>query len=415
MTTTEPLDPAKLRADFPLLDGTRCGRPLVYLDSAASAQRPRAVLEAMDEYYATTHANVHRGVYRLAEEATRRFEEARARVGRLVNAPEPGREIVFTKNATEAINLVAYAWGRHELRRGDVVVLTEIEHHANLVPWLMLAEERGIELRYLPLGADFRLDLGELERTVDGARLVGVTLASNVLGTVVDVAPIVQAAHRAGALVLGDGAQLVPHRPVDVQALGIDLLAFTGHKMLGPTGIGALWARADLLEAMPPFLGGGEMIRDVRLDGFTPTDIPWRFEAGTPPIAEAIGLAAAIDYLEQVGLERIHQHEARLTAYAVERLEERYGDDLRIFGPRPDPEWRGGVISFAFGDIHPHDVAQVLDEHGICVRAGHHCAKPLMRCLGVGATTRASLYLYNDEHDVDRLVDALESVRDLFV
>ena len=279
----------------------------------------------------------------------------------------------------------------------------------------MLAEERGIELRYLPLGADFRLDLGELERTVDGARLVGVTLASNVLGTVVDVAPIVQAAHRAGALVLGDGAQLVPHRPVDVQALGIDLLAFTGHKMLGPTGIGALWARADLLEAMPPFLGGGEMIRDVRLDGFTPTDIPWRFEAGTPPIAEAIGLAAAIDYLEQVGLERIHQHEARLTAYAVERLEERYGDDLRIFGPRPDPEWRGGVISFAFGDIHPHDVAQVLDEHGICVRAGHHCAKPLMRCLGVGATTRASLYLYNDEHDVDRLVDALESVRDLFV
>ena len=415
MTTTAPLDPAALRADFPLLDGTRGGRPLVYLDSAASAQRPRAVVEAMDEYYCTTHANVHRGVYRLAEEATRRFEEARGRGGRLVNAPDPGREIVFTKNATEAINLVAYAWGRRELRRGDVVVLTEIEHHANLVPWLMLAEERGIELRYLPLGADFRLDLGELERTVDGARLVGVTLASNVLGTVVDVAPIVEAAHRAGALVLGDGAQLVPHRPVDVQALGIDLLAFTGHKMLGPTGIGALWARADLLEAMPPFLGGGEMIRDVRLDGFTPTDIPWRFEAGTPPIAEAIGLAAAIDYLEQVGLERIHQHEARLTAYAVERLEERYGDELRIFGPRPDPERRGGVISFAFGDIHPHDVAQVLDEHGICVRAGHHCAKPLMRCLGVGATTRASLYLYNDEHDVDRLVDALESVRDLFV
>ena len=411
----EPLDPAKLRADFPLLDGTRCGQRLVYLDSAASAQPPRAVLEAMDEYYATTHANVHRGVYRIAEEATRRYEEARASVGRLLNAPVPEREIVLTKNATEAINLVAYAWGRRELRRGDVVVLTEIEHHANLVPWLMLAEERGIELRYLPMGSDYRLDLSELDRIVDGARLVGVTAASNVLGTVVDLAPIVEAAHRAGALVLADGAQLVPHRPVDVQALGVDLLALTGHKMLGPTGIGALWARQEILEAMPPFLGGGEMIRDVRLDGFTANDIPWRFEAGTPPIAEAVGLGAAIAYLDQVGLERIHAHEAQLTAYAVARLEERFGEELRIFGPRPDPERRGGVISFALGDIHPHDVAQVLDERGICVRAGHHCAKPLMRCLGVGATTRASLYLYNDEHDVDQLVDALESVRDLFV
>lgn len=410
-----PLDPAAIRADFPILNRSRGGRPLVYLDSAASAQRPRAVLEAMDEYYETTHANVHRGVYRIAEEATRRYEEARVTVGRLVNAPVPSREIVFTKNATEAINLVAYAWGRKELRRGDVVVLSEIEHHANLVPWLMLAEERGIELRYLPLGADYELDLTDLDRIVDGARLVGITSASNVLGTVLDLAPIVEAAHRAGALVLADGAQLVPHRPVDVQALGVDFLAFTGHKMLGPTGIGVLWAREAVLETMPPFLGGGEMIRDVRLDGFTPNDIPWRFEAGTPPIAEAIGLGAAVGYLNEIGLEKVHAHEASLTAYAIGRLEDRYGDELRIFGPRPDPKRRGGVISFALGDIHPHDVAQVLDEQGICVRAGHHCAKPLMRCLGVGATTRASLYVYNDEGDVDRLVDALDSVRDLFV
>jgi cysteine desulfurase/selenocysteine lyase len=413
--TKAPLDPLALRDDFPLLTKARCGRPLVYLDSAASAQRPRAVLEAMDEYYETTHANVHRGVYRIAEEATRRYEQARQAVGRLINAARPEREIVFTKNATEAINLVAHSWGRRELRRGDVVVLSEIEHHANLVPWLMLAEERGIELRYLPLGSDFHLDLSELDRILEDARLVAVTTASNVLGTVVDLTPIVAAARRAGALVLADGAQLVPHRPVDVQALDIDFFAFTGHKMLGPTGIGALWAREALLEAMPPFLGGGEMIRDVRLDGFTPNEVPWRFEAGTPPIAEAIGLAEAVSYLTNVGLERIHDHEARLTAYAIEALEHRYGDELRIFGPRPDAERRGGVISFAFGDIHPHDVAQVLDEQGICVRAGHHCAKPLMRCLGVGATTRASLYLYNDEEDVDRLVDALESVRDLFV
>ena len=355
-----PLDPAALRDDFPLLTKPHCGRPLVYLDSAASAQRPRAVLEAMDEYYETTHANVHRGVYRIAEEATRRFEEARIAVGRLLNAPVPEREIVFTKNATEAINLVAYTWARKELRRGDVVVLTEIEHHANLVPWLMLAEERGIELRYLPLGGDFHLDLSELDRTLEGARLVGVTAASNVLGTVVDLGPIVAAARRAGALVLVDGAQLVPHRPVDVQALEVDFLALTGHKMLGPTGIGALWARQELLEAMPPFLGGGEMIRDVRLDGFTPNEIPWRFEAGPPPIAEAIGLGAAIRYLEGIGLERIHAHEAALTRYAIERLEERYGDELRLFGPRPDPARRGGVLSFAFGDIHPHDVAEIL-------------------------------------------------------
>ena len=408
------LDAAALRADFPILSTKgRSGARLVYLDSASSSQHPTAVLDAMTEYYSTTHANVHRGVYEIAEEATRRFEAARAAAGRLIGAPKPSREIVFTKNVTEAINLVAFTWGRRHLGPGDAVVLTEIEHHANLVPWLMLAEERGVELRFIKMDDEFRLDLSNLDELLDGARLVAVTAASNVLGTVVDLAPIVSAAHAAGALVLADGAQLVPHRAVDVGALGVDFFGFTSHKMLGPTGIGVLWAREELLEAMPPFLGGGEMISDVRLDGFTPNEIPWKFEAGTPPIAEAIGLGAAIDYLEHVGLAAIQAHEAALGAYAIERLRERY-DDLDIYGPEPDPLWRGGVVSFGFGSVHPHDIAQVLDEKGVCVRAGHHCAKPLMRRLGVPATTRASFYLYNDEEDVDALVDALAAVHDLF-
>jgi len=408
------LDARAIRKDFPLLSPDRAGGPVVYLDSAASSQRPRAVLDAMDDYYTTTHANVHRGVYAIAEEATRRYEAARVAVGRFVGAPKPATEIVFTKNVTEAINLVAYTWARRELRRGDVVLVSEIEHHANLVPWLMLAEERGIELRYVPLGPDYHLDLSDLDRLVDGARLVAVSAASNVLGTVVDLEPIVAAARRAGALVLADGAQLVPHRPVDLGSIGVDFFGFTGHKMLGPTGIGVLWAREELLDAMPPFLGGGEMIRDVRLDGFTTNDLPWKFEAGTPPIAEAIGLGAAVEYLDAIGLERVHEHEAALAAYALDRLRDAYGDEITIFGPEPDPQRRSGVISFSFAGVHPHDVAQVLDTRGICVRAGHHCAKPLMRCLGVGATTRASLYLYNDEEDVDALVDGLAEVRDLF-
>ncbi|HLI16128.1 MAG TPA: SufS family cysteine desulfurase [Acidimicrobiales bacterium] len=410
-TKPAPLDVASLRRDFPLLSRERARR-LVYLDSAASSQRPRCVLEAMDAYYQTTHANVHRGVYGIAEEATRRYEAARVKAGRFINAPHPEREVVFTKNVTEAINLVAYAWGRRNLRRGDAIVLSEIEHHANFVPWLMVAEERGVELRFLRLGPDYRLDYADLERLVDGARLVALTAASNVLGTLTDLAPVVAAARAAGALVLADGAQLAPHRHVDVQALGVDFFGFTAHKMLGPTGIGVLWGREELLEAMPPFLGGGEMIRDVRLDGFSPNELPWKFEAGTPPIAEAIGLEAAIDYLSAVGLERVDAHEAALTAYLLERLGEH--PEVRIFGPGPDPSRRLGVVSFAFGDVHPHDVAQVLDEHGVCVRAGHHCAKPLMRHLGVAATTRASLYLYNDTDDVDALVEALASVRALF-
>ncbi len=403
-----------LREDFAILRRHPDGERLAYLDSAASSQHPDVVLEAMDDYYRTTHANVHRGVYAIAEEATRRFEAARVAAGRFIGAPDPASEIVFTKNVTEAINLVAHSWGRANLQRGDAVVLSELEHHANLVPWLMLAAERGIELRFLRLTPEFRLDLSELSTLVDGARLVAVSGASNVLGTVTDLATVVDGAKAAGALVLVDAAQLVPHRRVDVAALDVDFLGFTGHKLLGPTGIGVLWARRALLESMPPFLGGGEMIRDVRLDGFTTNDVPWKFEAGTPPIAEAIGLHAAIDYLEAIGLDAVHAHESALCAYALRRLGETFGETLTVFGPGPDPAGRGAVLSFGFSGIHPHDIAQVLDGRGVCVRAGHHCAKPLMRCLGVGATTRASFYLYNDEEDVERLVSALAAVRELF-
>ena len=411
----QSLDPVTLRKDFPLLERPReDGRRLVYLDSASSSQRPRHVLDAMDHYYETTHANVHRGVYAIAEEATRQYEAARAAVGRFVGAPEPSKEIVFTKNATEALNLVASSYGRRMMPDGKAVLLTEMEHHANLVPWLMLAEERGTELRYLGLTEDYHLDLSRLHELVEGAGVVGVSAMSNVLGTVNDLRPVIEAAHAAGAVVVVDASQLVPHRVVDVKALGADFVAFTGHKMLGPTGIGVLWAREQLLEEMPAFLGGGEMIRDVRLDGFTPNDVPWKFEAGTPPIAEAIGLGAAIEYLEAVGLEQIAAHERALTNHAINVLADRHGDDVKIFGPPADDPNRGGVISIGYRGIHPHDLAQVLDAEGVCVRAGHHCAKPLMRRLGVSATARASLYLYNDEDDVTALSDALAKAGELF-
>ncbi|MFZ2058188.1 MAG: SufS family cysteine desulfurase [Acidimicrobiales bacterium] len=402
------LEVAALRKQFPLLQQQSHGKRLVYLDSASSSQRPRAVLDAMDHYYETTHANVHRGVYAIAEEATRQFETARRATGRFINAPRPDVEIVFTKNATEALNLVAHSYGRHLLPKGKAILLTELEHHANIVPWLMLAAESGTELRYIPVGEDYRLDLSELDRLVDGVGLVGVSCMSNVLGTVIDLGPIVEAAHAVGAVVVADGSQLVPQRGVDVGALGVDFLVFTGHKMLGPTGIGVLWGREDLLERMPPFLGGGEMIRDVRLDGFVPNDLPWKFEAGTPPIAEAIGLHAAIGFLESVGMEKIAAHEIGLTARAIELLTDRHGDDLQIFGPTADLTARGGVLSFGFRHLHAHDLAQVLDAEGICIRAGHHCAKPLMRRLGVTATARASFYVYNGEDDIAALSDALD-------
>ncbi len=399
------LDVEAIKKDFPILERQVHGRRLVYLDSAASSQKPSAVLEAMNRYYETTHANVHRGVYGLAEEATALYEASRTKIARFIGAASE-REIIYTKNVTEAINLLAHSWGRTNLRAGDSVLLTEIEHHANLVPWLMLKEERGVELRYLPLGDDGQLDLTDLDRMVDGVKLVSITALSNVLGTVIPVRRIADAAHAAGATVIVDGAQHVPHLVTDVAAMGADFFAFTGHKMLGPTGIGVLWGREALLEAMPPFLGGGDMIRDVRLDGFTPNELPWKFEAGTPPIAEAIGLAAAVDYLEGLGMDAVRRHEVELTAYALRALTERHGDRLAIHGPA-EPSMRGGVLSFSFAELHPHDISQILDSQGVCVRAGHHCAKPLMRRLGVGATARASFYVYNDEADVDALNDAL--------
>jgi cysteine desulfurase / selenocysteine lyase len=405
-TGLRALDVATLKKDFPLLGREVHGHPITYLDSAASAQRPTKVLDAMREYDETTHANVHRGVYSIAEEATRRFEAARHTVGRFIGAPDPSREIVFTKNATEGLNLVAHTWGRTHLQAGDVVVLTEMEHHANIVPWHMLAEERGITIRWIAVDDDGQLELDRLDELVDGAKLVGVTCMSNVLGTLPPIRHIADVAHAAGALVVADGAQSVPHLPTDVVALGVDFLAFSSHKMLGPTGIGVLWGREELLSSLPPFLGGGEMILDVRKDGFTPNDIPWRFEAGTPPITEAIGLGAAVDYLEALGMETVRRHEIDLTAYAMATLADRFGDDLHIFGPA-DPEARGGVLSFSYRDVHPHDISQILDQYGVCVRAGHHCAKPLMRRLGVNATARASFGPYNDESDVDTLADGL--------
>ena len=409
---TSALEVEKVKADFPILDRLVHGRRLVYLDSASSSQKPTPVLEAMTTYYETTHANVHRGVYTIAEEATARYEGVRTKVARFIGA-QHDREVVFAKNVTEAINLVANAWGRANLRAGDSVLVTEMEHHSNLVPWLILKDQLGIELRYLGVDDEGHLVLDDLAEKVDGVSFVSVSAMSNVLGTLNPVGRVVEAAHAAGAPVLVDAAQYVPHVPTELAEWGADFVAFTGHKMLGPTGIGVLWGRSELLEAMPPFLGGGSMIRDVRLDGFTPNELPWKFEAGTPPIAEAIGLGAAIDYLEGLGMDAVRQHEVELSAYALRSLQDRFGSDIRIFGP-PDPFSRGAVVSFAYKDVHPHDVSQVLDESGVCVRAGHHCAKPLMRRLGVGATARASFYVYNDEADVDALADALSDADRLF-
>jgi cysteine desulfurase/selenocysteine lyase len=402
------LDPKVVRKDFPILaDGK-----LVYLDSASSSQKPTAVLDAMTRYYETTHANVHRGVYGIAEEATREYEEARSKMATFLGARDAA-EIVFTKNVTEASNLFVQSWGRSHLQPGDVVLLTQMEHHAMLVPWLMLAPQLGVELRYLDVTADGYLDLSDLDAKLAGVRFVGVTAASNVLGTLNPIRKICDAAHAAGAVVFVDGAQSAPHVATDVAALGCDAFGFTGHKMLGPTGIGGLWARRDILEAIPPFLGGGEMIRDVRLDGFETNDVPWKFEAGTPPIAEAIGLGAAIDYLNALGMDAVRAHEVELTQYAFEAFRERFGTDATVHGP-PNVTDRTGVFSFAYKDVHPHDLAQVLDEHGVCVRAGHHCAKPLMRCLQVPATARASFYVYNDASDVDALIAALVEADAMF-
>ena len=415
MTTTSAapaLEVDKLRADFPILSREVNGHPLVYLDSGATSQKPLAVLDAMEDYYRGHNAAVHRGVHTLADEATEAYEAARATVARFAGASP--RATVFTKNVTEAINLVAYAWGLRNLREGDEILVTEMEHHSNLVPWHLVASYTGARVRAIPVGGDFRLDLDSLDGLLtERTRLVAVSAMSNVLGTIPPVAEIAERAHAVGALVLADGAQAVPHAGVRLDELGVDFLGFTGHKMLGPTGIGVLWAREELLEAMPAFLGGGEMIRDVRLDGWTPNDVPWKFEAGTMPIAEAIGLAAAVDELEALGMASVRAHEIELTGYALRTLRERLGADLTIHGPT-DLSQRGGVLSLVLGDVHAHDISQVLDEHGVCVRAGHHCAKPLMRRLGVSATARASFYVYNDRDDVDALADALVATRDFF-
>jgi cysteine desulfurase / selenocysteine lyase len=406
------LDAVAIRKDFPIFDRTLDDQPIIYLDSANTSQKPRQVIDAMTEFMETTYAPINRSAYRLAADATDAFEGARTKVARFVNAPSAD-EIIFTKNATEALNVVAYSWGRANLAEGDVVVLTHMEHHANIVPWHMLAAERGIVLRWVPLTSDGQLDLTDLTTLLGGAKVFAFTAMSNVLGTINPTAVLCAAAHAAGAIAVVDGCQYVPHNATDVQAWDADFVAFSSHKMCGPSGIGALWGRAALLDAMPPFLGGGNMIADVRLDGFTTAPIPAKFEAGTPPITEAIGMGAAVDYLEGLGMANVRRHEMQIAEYAIRTLTERYGDQITIHGPT-NVEVRGATLSFAFRDIHPHDLSQVLDQRNVCVRAGHHCAKPLMRLLNCTATARASFYIYNDESDADALAVALDGATDIF-
>ena len=406
------LDVAAIRAQFPILQRTINDRPIVYLDSANTSQKPRSVLEAMTRFASTSYAPINRSAYELAVEATDAYEGAREATRRFINAPLAS-EVVFTKNATEALNLVAHSWGRANLHDGDVILLTHMEHHANVVPWHMLAAERGITIRWVPLTMDGQLDLTDLDDLLDGVAMFGFTAMSNVLGAITPVAELCRRAHQAGAIAVVDACQYVPHNVTDVRAWDADFAAFSSHKMCGPSGIGVLWGRQELLEAMPPFLGGGNMIADVRLDGYTCAPPPAKFEAGTPPIIEAAGLTAAIEFLEGIGMDNVRAHEAAMTRYTLDTLTERFGDDITIHGPT-NVEVRGATFSFAFRDVHPHDLSQVLDQHNVCVRAGHHCAKPLMRLMGVAATARASCYLYNDESDVDALADALASVSDIF-
>jgi cysteine desulfurase/selenocysteine lyase len=411
MSAKNHFDAAQRRADFPLLAReVRPGVPLVYLDSAATSQKPLAVMEAMDSYYRRSNANVHRGIHTLAEEATALYEGARERIARFLGARST-KEIIFTRNASEAINLVAYSWGRANIRAGDVIVLTEMEHHSNLVPWQMLAAERGARLEFIPVTDAGELDLSALDSLLaQSPKLVAVTHMSNVLGTINPVTEIAAKAHAAGALVLVDAAQSVPHLPVDARTLGADFLAFSGHKMCGPTGIGVLWGRQELLEDMPPFLGGGDMIKRVYLREFKANELPYKFEAGTPAIAEAIGLGAAVDYLSRIGMEAIQAHEQAIIVYAIERLEEVPG--VKVYGPPADK--KGGVASFTLEGVHPHDIAQVLDRDGIAVRAGHHCAMPLHDRFNLPATARASFYLYSVPPEVDKLIEGLYKVKKMF-
>jgi len=401
----------EIRKDFPILTRKVHGKPLVYLDSAASSQKPRAVIDTMNVYYETYHANVHRGVYEISEEATAAMEKARVKVAHFINARH-GKQVIFTRNTTESINLVAISWGGANIAKGDLIMLTEMEHHSNLVPWQLLAQRTGARLEFVPVTDDglLRLDIYE-ELLRQHPKLVAFAHMSNVLGTINSAQEMIAQAHAVGATVLLDAAQSVPHLPVDVQALDIDFLCFSSHKMLGPTGIGVLYGKRDLLEAMPPFMGGGDMIRTVGLRQSTWNDLPWKFEAGTPAIAEAIGLGAAVDYLKALGMENVLQHEQELTHYAMEQLQSVPG--LTIYGP--EAARRGGVISFTLGDIHPHDLASILDQQvGVAVRAGHHCAQPLMERFGLSATARASFYVYTIKEEIDILVQGLQQAIQIF-
>lgn len=410
-TVTSGIESLAPRADFPILARQVHEKPLVFLDSAASSQKPQAVLDAMTTFATTSYANIHRGAYALSEEATRAYERARKTVAKFINA-RSAREVIYTRNATEAINLVARTWADVNLKPGDVILATEMEHHSNIVPWQLAAARTGATVAYVPVTDEGELDQIAYERLLEERkpRLVALTAMSNVLGTLPPVKEMVAKAHTVGALVLIDGAQSVPHSATDVRALDCDFLAFSAHKMLGPSGIGILWGRADLLDAMPPFMGGGDMIREVTLSGSTWNDLPWKFEAGTPAIIEAVGLGAAVEYLNKLGMERVHAHEAALTEYALERL--RAIPDLTVYGP--SVERRGGVVSFTLGDIHAHDLATILDNEGVAVRAGHHCAQPLMERYHIPATARASFYVYTTSADIDALVEALERARAVF-
>lgn len=402
------IDVQAIRGDFPVLDQTVNGRPLVYLDSAATAQKPRAVIEAVRRYYEHDNANVHRAIHALGERATIKYEEARQKVARFINAPET-ETVIFVKNATEAINLVAYGWAWHNLTSGDEILLSPIEHHSNLVPWQLAAKATGARLRFFNVTEDGRIRTDNLDDVItERTKLVAVTHASNVLGTIVPVQEIAAVAKQKGAVVVVDGAQSTPHMPVDVQALGCDFFALSGHKMMAPTGIGVLWGRRELLEKMEPFLGGGDMINSVSLEDAKWADLPYKFEAGTPNIAGVIGLGAAIDYLNELGMENVLNHEQHIVKYAMRRLREVPG--VTIYGP----EERAGLVTFNVDGIHPHDLATILNEQGIAIRAGHHCAQPVMQWLGVPATARASFYIYNNEEDVDRLVAGIETAKEFF-
>ena len=405
-------DVAAIRKDFPVLHRLVNDKPLVYLDSANTSQKPQVVINALSNFMETGYAPINRSAYQLAAEATDAFEATRSALAAFINAPK-ANEVVFTKNATEALNLVIMSWGRANLKAGDTVLLTHMEHHANIVPWHMLVAERGIQLRWVPLTSDGQLDLTDLDALLKDVKAFSFTSMSNVLGTINPVQRLCTAAHKAGAIAIVDACQSVPHQPTDVQAWGADFAVFSSHKMCGPSGVGVLWGRESLLEAMPPFLGGGNMIGDVRLDGFTTAEVPAKFEAGTPAIAEVVALGSAVKYLKDLGMHNVRQHEIELSTYVLNTLNARFGDDITIHGPT-NPELRGATFSFAFRGIHPHDLSQVLDQTNVCVRAGHHCAKPLMKILGANATVRASFYLYNTTQEADALADALDSASDIF-